>query len=477
MSYGEFIHAKSQLGTAHGFAPTFIPGVAKDFQAHAIDWSVRRGRCDIMADCGLGKTLMELSWAQNVREHCNGSVLLLTPLAVASQTVREADKFGIEASRSVDGKRGGGIVVANYDRLHLFEPSDFAGVVCDEASVLKNYSGATRAVVTRFLSKIRFRLLATATPAPNDYTELGTQSEALGELSHSDMLRRFFQQRDDKGQKQDQKKIEQAEAMIAADESMYGKLSFRVAQTVGQWRLKHHAIDDYWRWVASWALAFRMPSDLGFDDREFVLPELVERDHIITPRKPPPGMLFNRPAIGLHEERQERRRTIEDRCGLAAQLVDHGEPAVIWCHTNDEGDTLAETIADAEQVSGAQSDERKVELYEAFQSGQLRVLVIKPKIGAHGLNWQHCAHVVAFASHSYEQHYQAVRRCWRFGQKRPVRVDVVATEGEERVLANMRDKGRRADEMFRRIVAQMNRSTRIERPNRYTNAMELPQWA
>lgn len=420
---------------------------------------------------------MELSWAQNVREHCNGNVLLLTPLAVASQTVREAEKFGIEAARSHDGTHCGGIVVTNYDRLHLFDPSDFAGVVCDEASVLKNYSGATRAIVTRFMSKIQYRLLATATPAPNDYTELGTQSEALGELSHSDMLRRFFQQRDDKGQKQDRQKIEQAEAIVAADESMYGKLAFRVAQTVGQWRLKHHAIDDYWRWVASWALAFRMPSDLGFDDREFVLPELVERDHIITPRKPPPGMLFNRPAIGLHEERQERRRTIDDRVGMASDLVRHGEPAVIWCHTNDEGDMLSATIPDAEQVSGAQSDERKCELYEAFQSGQLRVLVIKPKIGAHGLNWQHCAHVVTFASHSYEQHYQAIRRCWRFGQTRPVRVDVVATEGEERVLANMRDKGRRADEMFRRIVAQMNRSVRIERPNQYTNAMELPQWA
>lgn len=474
--YSDFLYRKTQVGADSGFDPIYMPDQAFDFQRAAIEWAVRKGRAALNYDTGLGKTLMELAWAENVVRKTRRPVLLLTPLAVAPQTVREAAKFGIEARYAGAGLAGSGINVVNYERLHLFDPDDFGGVVCDESSILKSYSGATRKAITRFSSKIPYRLLATATAAPNDWIELGTSSEALGELSHSDMLKRFFQQLDDKGQKRDQARQDEAEKVIAHDPSYYLKLSYRVSQTIGQWRLKHHAVGHFWRWVASWARACRLPSDHGFDDAGFLLPPLNERDHIIRMDVPPEGYLFNLPAVGLAEEREERKRTLSERCALAASLVEHDRPAVIWCQMNAEGDMLADIIPDAEQIAGRTPDERKIELYEAFANGELRVMVIKPKIGAWGLNWQHCNHVVSFATHSYEQHYQSVRRCWRFGQTRPVQLDVIATEGEERVLANMRNKGRKADEMFARMIAEMNNATTIERENRLTRAMEMPAW-
>jgi hypothetical protein len=328
------------------------------------------------------------------------------------------------------------------------------------------------------MSKLPYRLLCTATAAPNDYVELGTSSEALGELSHSDMLKRFFKMLDDKGQKKERRDQADAEAIIEADPNYYKKLAYRVAQTIGQWRLKHHAVEHFWRWVASWARACRMPSDLGFgfDDDGFILPPLHERDHVINTQTTPPGKLFSVPAVGLGEEREERRRTLDERCEFAAQLVDHDRPAVVWCHMNDEGNRLEEVIPGAAQIAGRTPDERKIELYEAFASGELRVLVIKPKIGAWGLNWQHCSDVVTFASHSYEQYYQSVRRCWRFGQQNPVRLDVVATEGEVRVIENMRSKAKKADAMFTALVKYMNEATTIERDNPYTNKSEVPTW-
>jgi len=473
--YQEFLERKLHTGADHGFEPVFMPDQLFDFQQALVQWAVRKGRAAIFADCGLGKTAMQLTWAQNVAQHTDQPVLILTPLAVAAQTIREGEKFGIECHRSSDGSVPGRIVITNYERLSAFNPADFAGVVCDESSILKSFNGSTRKAITRFMSKMPYRLLCTATAAPNDYTELGNSSEALGELSYSDMLRRFFAQLDDKGQKREERLQRSAEAMVEANANYYKKLAFRVSQTIGQWRLKHHARDHFWQWVASWARACRKPSDLGFSDDKFVLPLLTENDHVIA-APPAEGMLFSIPAFGLGEEREERKRTIQERCEYAARLVDHDQPAVIWCHTNAEGDLLEQLIPDAAQVAGRTPDERKVELYEAFGSGRQRVLVIKPKIGAWGLNWQHCAHVVTFASHSYEQHYQSVRRCWRFGQKRPVAVDVIATEGEARVLANMRSKAERASAMFEQLVAQMNDATTIKRTNLYTNNAKVPQW-
>jgi hypothetical protein len=474
-SYEEFLERKLHTGAEHGFEPLWMPPQLFDFQQSLVTWAIRKGRAAIFADCGLGKSAMQLTWAENVARHTDKPVLILTPLAVSAQTIREGEKFGIECHRSSDGSVPGRIVVTNYERLHLFNPADFAGVVCDESSILKSFQGSTRKEITRFMAKMPYRLLATATAAPNDYTELGNSSEALGELSYSDMLRRFFAQLDDKGQKREERLQQQAEAMVNANANYYKKLAFRVSQTIGQWRLKHHAREHFWQWVASWARACRMPSDLGFSNDGFILPELTERDHVIM-APPPEGMLFSIPAFGLAEEREERKRTLHERCEFAAKLVDHDQPAVIWCHTNAEGDLLERLIPDAAQIAGRTPDARKVELYEAFADGRQRVLVIKPKIGAWGLNWQHCAHVVTFASHSYEQHYQSVRRCWRFGQKRPVTVDVIATEGEARVLANMRSKSDRAALMFEQLVAQMNDATTINRTNLYTNSTKVPQW-
>jgi superfamily II DNA or RNA helicase len=474
-TYEDFIREKSQFRNGRGFQADSLPKFLFPFQKHLVSWALRRGCAGIFADCGLGKTAMQLAWADQVSRHLDGNVLILTPLAVARQTKLEADKFDIECSANFEGKASR-ITVTNYDALHKFDKNDFSAVVCDESSILKKFSGATQKQITRFINKMPYRLLCTATAAPNDYVELGTSSEALGELSHSDMLKRFFRQLDDKGQKKELKQQEEAEKLIASDPSYYQKLSYRVAQTIGQWRLKHHAVEHFWRWVASWAMACRSPSDIGFSDDGYKLPKLIERDHCIKSSSVQPGRLFNLPAFGLGEEREERKRTLKDRCNFVTELVDHKRSAVVWCHTNDEGDLLEQMIADGRQIAGRTPEKEKLELYERFASGDLRVLIIKPKIGAWGLNWQHCNHVVTFASHSYEQYYQSVRRCWRFGQKKQVTLDVVATEGEERVLANMRRKAEQANDMFRVLVEQMNAATRVERQNIYTQTPEVPKW-
>ena len=474
--YVDFLERKMQVGCEHGFDPVFMPDFLFPFQRSLVEWAVRKGRAAIFADCGLGKTPMQLVWAENVRRKTGKPVLILTPLAVAQQTEREAAKFGIEVARSQDGQHDSPIVITNYERLHHFESGYFAGVVCDESSILKSFNGTRRKQITRFMTKMEYRLLCTATAAPNDYVELGTSSEALGELHYSEMLKRFFWQLDDKGQKREQKLQDEAEFLMGTDPNYFRKLAYRVAQTIGQWRLKHHAVQAFWRWVASWARACRMPSDLGFDDAGFILPPLHEHDHIIQSAVPPPGMLFTVPAFGLGAEREERRRTLAERCEYAARLVDHDRPAVVWCHMNCEGDLLEKLIGDAEQIAGRTPDDRKVELYEAFAEGKVRVLVIKPKIGAFGLNWQHCNHVVTFATHSYEQYYQSVRRCWRFGQNKPVRLDVIATEGECRVLGNMRRKAEKAGQMFEALIREMSAATTINESDEYTMGLEKPVW-
>ncbi len=474
MNYQDFIHRKTQVGADEGFSPIWMPPQLYPFQEALTEWAIRKGRAAIFADCGLGKTPMQLTWAENVVRKTNGRVLILTPLAVGAQTVREGEKFGIDCYQSRDGKLPDGkkIIVTNYEQLHRFDPGDFRAAVCDESSILKHYTGATQKQVTRFMSKLPYRLLCTATAAPNDYVELGTSSEALGWLSHSEMLTRFFRQLDDKGQKKERRLRQES---VKASKH-FARLSFRVHQSIGQWRLKFHAEEHFWRWVCSWARACRKPSDLGFENGAFDLPELKQYTHTIKPQKPPEGYLFTVPAFGLKEERQERNRTLEQRCQFVAELVDHGSPAVVWCHRNNEGDLLEEIIPGAKQVAGKTPDDEKEARYQAFSDGELRVIIIKPKIGAWGLNWQHCAHVVTFASHSYEQFYQSVRRCWRFGQKRPVRLDIVATEGEKRVIDNMLRKQEIAEVMFDKLVRNMNDAETIKVKNTATKQMEVPAW-
>jgi hypothetical protein len=463
VNYAEFLDRKSQLGSIDGFDPVWMPDFLFDFQVALLEWAIRKGKAALYCDCGMGKTPMQLVWAENIIRKENARVLILTPLAVSAQTIREAEKFGIEAHRSGDGKLFPGIVVTNYERLHYFDPKDFAGVVCDESSILKSFEGATKAAVTDFMRKVRYRLLCTATAAPNDYIELGTSSEALGELGYMDMLSRFF-------------KNDQGNA-IKSRVFRQGNKDFAKLDEAAKWRLKGHAEIPFWRWVSSWARAMRRPSDLGFDDGRFILPPLTENEHLVDTNTAPDGMLFSLPAIGLYEQREERRRTITERCDKIAGLVnDTGKPALVWCHLNKEGDRLAEIIPDAEQVSGADSDDVKEEKFLAFTSGQLRVLVSKPKIGAWGLNFQHCSHVTFFPSHSYEQYYQGVRRCWRFGQERPVTVDIVTTEGERGVMKNLQRKSLAADRMFSSLVAEMNEATKIERQVHGTIPEKVPSW-
>jgi hypothetical protein len=770
-SYADFLAAKAQLGGDHGFEPTWLPSGLFDFQEFLIGWALRKGRAALFTDCGTGKSVMQLVWAENVARHADKPVLILTPLAVAQQTIREAEKFGIGAARSHAGEMPAErIVVTNYERLHHFDPTEFAGVVCDEcfpagtevdtptgrkhienvtigdkivnaagvdtvsdvhrrevpyairitvngqrivsspnhpyftrkgwrgaldlipgdeilattaavrmvrgnihgaqrasrentilrsillsemaheptraqgegshagsrkeagreapslvsigatrsaggtgahsdaksdqrsggqgenlphiesheaqtfrawgqrawfdeaaadhagctrtdlgggicfvtgptdsglshslqarlgrsraenqyrsgwslppqperrgrqarretgfarvdrlevlepghpdlerlrdadgklyfydlggtrhpsfsvsgllvhnSSILKNFDGSRRAEVTEFMRRLPYRLLATATAAPNDYHELGTSSEALGELGYMDVLGRFFI------------------TVKGSNHNSRGK--YRIAECNG-WRFRGHAEEPFWRWVSSWARAMRRPSDLGFRDDGFELPPLTAHEHVVTARQARPGMLFDVPANGFHEEREERRRTVQERCERAAALVnDTGQSAVVWCHLNDEGDLLERLIPDAVQVSGRDSDEAKEAKFVAFGSGQTRVLVTKPKIGAWGLNWQHCAHIVTFPSHSYEQLYQAVRRCWRFGQEREVVVDTVLTEGEMAIQANVQRKAEQADRMFSALTAHMRDALALERAVRYEQVVEVPRWA
>lgn len=452
MSYDDFLNAKSQKADAAGFEPIWIPDFLKDFQKSLVKWALLSGRSAILADCGLGKTPMQLVWADNVVLKTNGRILIAAPLAVSQQIIREAEKFGIEATRCIDGKPGPGINVTNYEKLHLFNADDFVGMVCDESSILKSFNGARKSEITTFMRKMQYRLLATATAAPNDFTELGTSSEALGYLGHVDMLNRFFKN------------------------DLNNSAQGRMRGEVIKWRLKGHAELPFWRWVCSWARAVRKPSDLGFNDTEFTLPPLLMHEHLVEANSIAEGYLFSLPAAGLKEQREERRRTIEERCERLAALTNTGKPVLVWCHLNDEGDALEKLIPDAIQVSGKDSDEAKEEKLLSFANGQSRVLITKHKIGAWGLNFQHCDHVVEFPSHSFEQHYQGIRRCWRFGQKRPVTVDIVTTEGERGVLKNLQRKSAQAEEMFANLVAEMNSSMAIERASSFSKTIKLPAW-
>lgn len=446
MNYSDFLDRKTQLGCDHGFEPSWMPDNLFPFQMSLVEWACRKGRAAIFADCGLGKTPMQLNWAENVVRKTDGRVLILTPLAVAFQTVKEGEKFGIEVKHRREGLQNGDrIVVTNYERLHYFNPNDFNGVVCDESSILKNFDGETRKAITDFMRKRPYRLLCTATAAPNDYIELGTSSEALGVMERKHMLAQFFTH--DGGD-------------------------------TATWRLKGHARERlFWRWVCSWARACRKPSDLGFEDNGFKLPSLMVRDHIVTAAKPRDGYLFDIAAVGLDEQREDLRRTIDERCGMVAELCNaHDLPAVCWCNLNAEADAIARAVRGAVNVQGSDSDEEKEEAFAGFANGDIRVIVSKASIAGFGLNWQHCAHETFFPSHSYEQYYQCVRRCWRFGQKNPVTVDIVTTDGQQNVLRNMERKAEAASEMFAQLVALMRDELQIKKTTGYTKREEIPSW-
>ena len=453
--YKAFLERKAQVDGQAGFEPVWLPDFLFGFQRMLAEWAVRKGRAAIFADCGLGKSPLELVWALNVHKHTGKPVLLLTPLGVTFQMAAEAGKFGVEAAISRDGSVPAPVTITNYERLEKFDQGRFGGVVCDESSCLKSFDGVRRAMVTEFARTLPYRLLGTATAAPNDYTELGTSSEALGYLGHMDMLSRFFTNKD------------------KTSKAMGGRWRSSVAE---QWRFKGHAEQPFWRWVSSWARAARKPSDLGFDDDGFVLPPLVTRKHPVEARTVAEGALFDVPAIGLQEEREETRRTLAERCEKAAELLADASPGIAWCHLNDEGDMLTRLIDGAVQVSGSDPVEVKEERLAAFGRGEIRVLVIKPKMGAWGLNWQHCHRMTYFPSHSWEQQYQSVRRCWRFGQAQPVVVDYVTTKGGERVLANLERKAAQASQMFAALTAHMRDAQSVQRAESFGKEAQVPSW-
>ena len=456
MNYEEFLESKMQLNNQYGFEPNFIPDYLFDFQKHLVEYSVKKGRSALFEDCGLGKSIQELVWSENVVRHTNGRVLILTPLAVTFQMQKEAEKFGIETKVSRDGELKSKIIITNYEQLHNFNPIDFTGVVCDESGILKNFDGKIKHQINIFMRKIKYRLLATATPSPNDFIELGTSSEALGYLGYMDMLGKFF--------KNDQNNCATNRA---------GRFT-----SATKWRLKGYAEENFWRWVTSWSRALRKPSDLGFEDIGYNLPELIQIDNEIDViGRKETGKLFTLPAKGLKEEREERKATIKERCEKAAELVNNtNEFAVVWCNLNEEGDLLEKLIPGSVQVSGKDKDDKKEKKLIDFTEGNTRVLITKPKIGAWGLNWQHCNHMVYFPTHSYEQYYQAIRRCYRFGQKRPVKVDLVFTEGDKNIIKNLKRKDKQATEMFENLVKHMNNSINIKRSKDFENEIKLPKF-
>lgn len=461
-TYESFLGKREQLADSGGFDPIVMPAHLFDFQQWLVNFAVRQGRSAVFADCGMGKTAIELAWAENIHRRTGKPVLILTPLAVGAQFTADGAKFGHETAQSRDGSIRAPIVITNYEQLGKFTADDFGGVVCDESSILKSFDGTTKGAVTEFMRRVQYRLLGTATAAPNDYTELGTSSEALGNLGYMDMLTRFFINKDRSISSRGRS------AFSKHDEGLGGAIT---------WRLKAHAETHFWRWMASWSRAIRSPADYGFDATRYKLPRLQENQHVIEVERLRKGMLFNLPAIGLAEQREEVRLSLQERCEKAALLLDDADGAVAWCHLNDESALLTEMIDGATELTGADSDDAKVEKLAAFAAGQIRVLVTKPVIASWGLNWQHAHRMTYFPSHSFEQTYQAIRRMWRFGQKHPVTVDYVSTPGLQGVLDNMRRKQQQADEMFANIIAHMKDALSIDRTNIYTQQMEMPAWA
>ena len=423
-SYAEFLTRKALVSVPTGIAePPALNPMLFDYQHAITAWALRRGRAAIFADCGLGKTPMQLEWARAVSEHTNGAVLVLSPLAVAEQTQREARKFGIEARylRKDDGYNG--IIVTNYEMLEHFDTRRFSGVVLDESSILKAYDGATRTAITEAFADTPFRLACTATPAPNDFMELGNHAEFLGIYSRAEMLATFFVH--DGGETQ-------------------------------AWRLKGHARTDFWKWLSSWAVMLRHPSDLGFNGADYTLPPLNTHQHTVETTATD-GALFALEAQTLQERIAARRSSVEERADRAAALVNaNAEPWVVWCHLNSEADALLKRIPDAVEVRGSDDHDTKRDTLTAFAEGRIRVLVTKPSIAGFGMNWQHCAHMAFVGvSDSWEQYYQAVRRCWRFGQERPVHVHVIAADTEGAVVSNLKRKDAQADELARELVSHM----------------------
>lgn len=437
MNYNEFLNSKRHLIGNFGFEPTFFPECAFDFQKHVINYGVRKGRNAYFLDTGLGKTLIELSTAQNVVEHTNKKVLILTPLAVGFQFVKESEKIGVpDVYQTIKGELKGNIIICNYERLHFLNPNDFDAVILDESSILKNFDGKIKNQINSFIKKVKYRYLATATPSPNDFIELGTSSEALGYMGYMDMLGKFF--------KSNQNSVDSNNRNIG--EKFY---------------LKPHAEKDFFAWVNQWSIMAKMPSDLGFSDERYILPELIVNSHIVENQSlidvNGQIQMFTPIAKSMTEVRHEQKQTEKQRCENAVLLAD-GKTSVYWCNTNQESSFLKEMDSQSVEIIGSQSLEKKEEILLAFANGEITRLITKAKMTGMGLNWQHCNHSVFFPTWSYEQYYQAIRRFWRFGQKNDVTIDMVISDGQTRVIEALQQKTQKAIQLYENLVKNVNSS-------------------
>lgn len=458
MSYQTLLARKLATVEPAGFEPIGVRASLFQHQQALVNWAIRRGRAAIFADTGLGKSRMQIAWADAVRLHAFGRVLILAPLAVAAQTAAEGAELGVTVTHvrdqsEIDPADTRGIYITNYDRLHRFDPSQFVGVVLDESSCIKHHDAKTLKTLLEAFRSTPYKLCATATPAPNDWTELGTHAEFLGVCTRQEMLAEFF-------------------THDGGDTSV--------------WRLKGHARQLFWRWVCQWGALVRRPSDLGFDDTAYNLPPLHLHEHTVETDMPTNGMLFATEAQTLSERRDARRMSIEDRVRDCAAIVNSDdEPWVVWCDLNAEGDALTKAIRGAVQIAGADSADEKERRLAAFAAGEFRVLVSKPSICGFGLNWQHAARMAFVGvTDSFEAYYQAVRRCWRFGQKRDVHVHVFASSAEGAVVANLKRKERDALQMAESLSAETRDAVMqavtgtVRQTNNYEahNAVRVPSW-
>ena len=454
MEYLKFLENKKHSIGDFGFKSNYIPDCAFDFQEYVIKKAIKKGRSAIFLDTGLGKTLVQLAIAKNIINHTNKKVLILTPLAVGFQFIKEAKERKItdDIEISKDGKHTKKIVVCNYERLHYFNETDFECVILDESSILKNFDGKIKNNITSFIKKIPYRFLSTATPSPNDFIELGTSSEALGYMGYMDMLGKFF--------KNNQNSVDNNRNI---GEKFY---------------LKPHAEKNFFAWVNQWSIMAKMPSDLGFSDKKYILPELILNKHVVKNNSlleiDGQIQMFNRPAKNFNEIRSEVKQTIDKRCEKALELA-KGKTSVYWVNRNEESRILRENDKEAVEIIGSQSIDKKEEILKAFADGDIKRLITKAKMTSMGLNWQHCNHSVFFPTYSYEQYYQAIRRFWRFGQKNNVTIDMVISDGQTRVLEALEQKTQKAIQLHKNLTQNVN-STFIDVNKEFNKELIKPKF-
>ena len=435
--YLKFIEAKKHSIGNSGFEPNYLPEIAFDFQKFIIEKAVKKGRIAVFADTGLGKTLIQLSIAKNIVNHTNKKVLILTPLAVGFQFVQEAIKLGIEdVYQTIKGEIKGKIIICNYERLHYLNSNDFVGCILDESSILKNFDGKIKNQINSFIKKIQYRYLSTATPSPNDFIELGTSSEALGYMGYMDMLTKFF--------KNNQNSVDSNNRNIG--EKFY---------------LKPHAEKDFFAWVNQWSIMVKMPSDIGFSNDRYNLPELIVNKHIVKNQSTidvnGQVQMFTPIAKSMTEVRHEQKQTEDKRCEKAVELA-KDKTSVYWCNTNNESSILKNLDNEAVEIIGSQSIEKKEDILINFAQGNIKRIITKAKMTGMGLNWQHCNHTVFFPTWSYEQYYQSIRRFWRFGQTKDVTVDMVISDGQTRVIQALQQKTEKSIELYKNLTKAVNSS-------------------